>query len=153
MKKTLFLFLTFTFTTLTSLTSCSLSNDGDNGPTTIIITEWNLVNVTGGIAGVDNAFTIGDITWFFDNSLLVLSVTNSNTADLEDGLDEGNYNISYLEQNGNLFLVVEDFEFGQITFSGTDNEDMTIDQNSLTTGQGSDGFVYTFKKTTRTVEI
>lgn len=139
---------------LLTLISCSLSNDNNDGPTEIVITNWNLINVTGGIAGVDHNFEIGEIIWFFDEINDVLSVTNNNPDDsLEDGLDTGNYHLLFQIIDDKIYMFVEFNEFGELIISGIDNEDMTIDQNSLSTGQGSDGFIYTFKKTTTTVEL
>lgn len=140
---------------LINVTSCSLSDDSNNNePVIITINEWNMINVTGGVSGVDHDFQIGDIVWVFDNNNSILNINNNNeNADLEDGLDSGNYNLFFHEHNEDLFLIVEGVEFGEIKISGDDNDDMTIDQNSLSTGTGSDGYVYTFKRTTRTVEL
>ncbi len=150
MKKTILLLGIILFT----LTNCSTEGNSNNQPSQITITEWNLINVTGGIAGVDHDFEIGDIVWSFNNINALLTVNNNNTEDdLEDSLSTGSYNISFIETNDDLFLRISDQEFGEVIISGTDNEDMVIDQNSLSTGQGSDGFVYTFKRTTRVIEI
>ncbi len=150
MKKTILILGIILFT----LTGCSIEGDSNNQPSQITITEWNLINVTGGIAGVDHDFETGDIVWSFNNINALLTVNNNNTEDdLEDGLSTGSYNISFIETNDDLFLRISDQEFGEVIISGTDNEDMVIDQNSLSTGQGSDGFVYTFKRTTRVIEV
>ncbi len=150
MKNTILLLGIILFT----LTNCSTEGNSNNQPSQITITEWNLINVTGGIAGVDHDFEIGDIVWSFNNINALLTVNNNNTEDdLEDSLPTGSYNISFIETNDDLFLRISDQEFGEVIISGTDNEDMVIDQNSLSTGQGSDGFVYTFKRTTRVIEV
>lgn len=139
---------------LFTLSSCSIANDDNDDSKEITINEWNLINVTGGISGENYNFEIGEIVWLFDDLNAVLTITNTNIEDLEDGLDSGNYNLNILKNNEDLlFLFIDTQEFGEINFFGTDNDDMTIDQNSLTNGQGSDGFVYTFKRTTRVIQF
>lgn len=150
MKKT-FLILTTLFLIVTS---CNISNNDNDDPIEVTLYHWNLINVSGGVAGVDNDFVVGDIVWDFDPLENLLYVENSNTDDtIEDSLDSGVYEFSLFEENLKLYTLLEFNEFGEIYESETDNTILIINQNSLSTGTASDGFVYTFKITTSTVEI
>jgi hypothetical protein len=107
---------------------------------------WNLVNVSGGVSGVDIDYNVGDIVWLFDEVNTKLTVTNTNTDDtLEDGLDSGTYPYSVINNSHDLFLSIDGTEFGSFTVSGNQ---LVIDQNITTSGTGADGYVYTFQKTT-----
>ncbi|WP_299548426.1 hypothetical protein [Seonamhaeicola sp.] len=137
-----------------TITSCNLSDDGNNEPTVITLYHWNLINVSGGLAGVDNDFEVGDIVWNYDQFTNKLYVENLNPDDMiEDGLDTGTYDFLIFDVATNLFTVLDGNEFGEIYNSETDNTILIIDQNSLSTGAGADGFIFTFKITTSTVEI
>lgn len=143
-KSVILLFITCTFL------SCSLNNN-DNTPDETIITQWNLVNVSGGIAGVDNTFEIGEIIWMFDDLTGQLTVTNNNTNDtIEDGLNGGVYDYFFVDDGSQLFIIIDDSEYGAITIS-TDNQEFTIDQNITQAGTGADGFLFSFKKTTTVI--
>ncbi|WP_282136209.1 hypothetical protein [Seonamhaeicola maritimus] len=141
-------------TVFLTLTSCSLSNDTNEGPIEVTLVHWNLINVTGGIAGVDNDFEVGDIVWNADEFNSMLAVNNSNPDDtIEDGLDTGTYDFVLFETGGDIFTVIDGDEFGKIYISETDNTLLIIDQNELSFGPQADGFIYTFKITTSTIEI
>ena len=150
MKKTI-LILT---AVLLTRTSCSVSNNDNDDPIEVTLYHWNLINVSGGIAGVDNDFEVGDIVWNYDSFENLLYVENSNSDEtIEDGLDSGVYEFSVFELNLNIYTLLEFDEFGEIYESETDDTILIIDQNSLSNGAASDGFVYTFKITTSTIEI
>ncbi|TXG34825.1 hypothetical protein [Seonamhaeicola maritimus] len=141
-------------TVFLTITSCSLSNDTNEGPVEVTLIHWNLINVTGGIAGVDNDFEVGDIVWNADEFNSVLAVNNSNTDNtIEDGLASGSYDFVLFEASGDIFTVIDGNEFGKIYISETDNTLLIIDQNELSFGPQADGFIYTFKITTSTIEI
>jgi hypothetical protein len=133
-------------------TSCSV-NRGDDVPTeqnTVI--QWNLINVRGGVAGVNHNFELGEIIWVFDDSNGILSIENNNTDDtLEDGFNSGNYTFYYIDDDFlNLYITIGDTEFGSITIS-ENNLYFIINQNETSTnGTGADGFIYLFEKTTAT---
>jgi hypothetical protein len=132
-----------TFACLITLTNCSINNDTIDEPIKTYKTLWNLVNVTGGIAGVNEDFNTGDIIWSFDNETNTLTVTNTNTDNMiEDGFDSGTYSFSVTNNSENYFLIIENNEFG--AYSITENQ-LIIDQNITTSGSGADGFIYTFQ--------
>lgn len=135
-------------------TSCSVNNN-DNTPTEVTVIQWNLINVSGGVAGVDHDFELGEIIWVFDEFSGNLNIENNNTDDsLEDGLDSGDYTF-FLEEDEflNLYVIIDGIEYGSLIVSG-DTSYFTLDQNeSSTTGTGADGFIYLFEKTTVTLDI
>jgi hypothetical protein len=47
--------------------------------------------VNGGIAEVDTTFDLNKIIWTFNEENHILIVNNTNTDDVEDGLDTGTY--------------------------------------------------------------
>lgn len=128
-----------------ALTNCSI-NTNDTSQPQVMTVYWNLVNVSGGVSGVDIDYNVGDIVWLFDEVNTKLTVTNTNTDDtLEDGLDSGTYPYSVINNSHDLFLSIDGTEFGSFTVSGNQ---LVIDQNITTSGTGADGYVYTFQKTT-----
>lgn len=123
------------------LTSCSISSDNNN--TQVVRTEWHLKNVSGGIEGVNDDFNYNIVVWTFDETLNTLTVSNNNTdTSKEDGLDSGTYTYSLIEEGSNTFLVVDDHEIGSLTLS---TNELIIDENSTSNGNGADGFIYTFQ--------
>ncbi|MCK5442788.1 MAG: hypothetical protein KAJ23_12935, partial [Maribacter sp.] len=73
-----------------------------------------------------------------------LTVINNNTANtLYDGLDTGEYPYSILTKNKVLYLLINGQEFGGITLS---QNELTLNQNELSTGSGADGFVVLLEK-------
>jgi hypothetical protein len=137
-------YLIFALICVVTLTNCSISNN-DSYSQQVYKPLWNLTNVSGGIAGVDNDFDLEDIVWSFNEATSTLTVTNNNTDDsIEDGLTSGNYDYSVIESGDNLYLVINSNEFGGLTIS---ENLLVIDQNMTTSGTGADGFIYTFQKT------
>lgn len=132
-----------TFLSLITLTNCSISNE-DNPTPQVYKTYWHLVNVSGGFAGVNNDFELNKIVWSFIEIENILTVTNNNGTEDEDGLDTGTYTYSvFTDDNGNLFLSINSNEYGHLDISETQ---LIIDQNITTTGTGADGYIYTFRK-------
>lgn len=132
------LFSLFTFT------NCSLGNDSNNGTDITYKTYWHLINVTGGLAGIDDDFDFDEIIWHFDDDNAKLVIENNNTDDSkEDGFNSGTYTYSTTEEGINSFLFIDAAEFGSYIFT-SDNE-FIIDQNLTTDGDAADGFEYTFK--------
>lgn len=126
------------------LTSCLQDDNNVTANQETTITQWHLINVTGGFAGVNHNFEMDVIIWTFDNGTLY--VQNNNPDDtLEDGLDTGTYSQSFLEEDEKLFLFIENIDYGLITIS-EDEQIFTLDQNITSTANGADGFIYKFKK-------
>ncbi|TNJ42414.1 hypothetical protein KFZ70_14625 [Tamlana fucoidanivorans] len=114
------------------------------------ITQWHLVNVSGGISGVNIDFELGTIIWIFDinpnNYTDLLYVENNNEDDtIEDGLDHGPYPTSTTIAGDKIFLFVDSEEYGEFIYSNDDK--LVINQNNRSNGeQGSDGYIYTFER-------
>ncbi len=106
---------------------------------------WNLRNVSGGILGMDASFEKGRVKWSFANQSSILSVENNSADRIYSGLGTGKYSYSiFMEQDRpTIFLKVEDDVFGNISISGNV---LTIDQNELDSGLGTDGFVLKLEK-------
>ena len=136
-------FLIIVTLSLILLTNCSVSDNNDENQ--IIKTYWHLRNVSGGLAGVNINFDFNKIVWSFDEETHIITVNNTNTDDVEDGLDTGNYPYSILNVGSDSFLIINSNEFGGLTVSQTQ---LIIDQNSTSTGGGADGFIYTFARVT-----
>jgi len=111
---------------------------------------WHLVKVTGGIAAIDEEFSRGTITWSFDDATKKLVVENNNdNITIEDALDSGSYDYDVLELEQELYLIIDENEFGNFKIS---QNLLVIDQNKMSTGDGSDGFIYSFQAETIVVE-
>ncbi|GAA3657223.1 hypothetical protein [Flavivirga jejuensis] len=128
------------------LTNCSLNDDNNNIDDTVVFPTWHLINVTGGLAGIDDSFDLRTIIWTFNITDQVMTVVNNNTDDTkEDGLDSGTYNYSILEEDEDDFLFVEEDEMGVLTLSQS-QKFLEIDENFTSEGDGADGFIYTFER-------
>jgi hypothetical protein len=129
------------------LTNCSIDNEDKTAPQVVEI-YWNLVNVTGGINGINENFDLGTIIWRFNEASGILTVENNNTDDTkQDALDSGDYPYSVIDINGDLFLVVDNTEIGLLTITATE---FVLNENETSQGSGADGYIYKFRKTTVT---
>ncbi len=134
MKTTIRLFL-FSFV-IVLFTNCS--NDDDTiAPA--ISGIWNVSNVSGGLAGINDDYDPGVIVWNFNNRNQTLVVTNNNTENvIYDGYPSGTYTYSVTVLDGKSYLTVGNNEFGRITF---ETNTATLNQNELSGGAGADGFM------------
>ena len=122
---------------------CSL-NDSEVPPIVQVI-EWHLINVNGGVSGINETFEPETIIWIFNDATGVLTVENTNEDDSkEDGLASGSYSYSIANVSNNSFITINSNELGEIAF--TSENKITIDQNSTSEGSGADGFIYTFTR-------
>lgn len=96
---------------------------------------WNLTHVYGGIAGVDEQYASGEITWKFNSSNLV--VNNNSSSSNYYYLPTGTYQYAIIQSGLSTFLSIENSELGQYIISG---DDMSINQNMQSTGEGACGF-------------
>ncbi len=123
------------------LTNCSVGNDTNEQQNYKRI--WHLINVSGGISGVNENFQLETITWSFNETTSKLTVVNNNQDDaIQDGLDSGTYDYSILNEGGQSYISIGTSEFGEVIFS---QNGMQIDGNKLSTGTGADGFIYSFE--------
>ena len=124
-----------------AIASC---NNDDSIQATTINGTWNLKNISGGLAGINDDYNQGIIKWIFDSQALTLTVENNNSKNtIYYGFESGIYSYSILESGGNSYLIVEDTEFGGYTL--TENN-LMIDQNKTSTGSGADGFVIALER-------
>ncbi|PKV51203.1 hypothetical protein ATE84_3277 [Aquimarina sp. MAR_2010_214] len=134
-----FIYIVFLF----AMIGCSGDDDGNPGDPipdpSGLAGVWNLVNVTGGFAGINQDFKKGTIVWNFDDTKKRVEVTNNNptSASTEDLFPSGNYTFSIVTINGNKELIVNDRNLGN--FEITTNE-FVVDE------QFKDGFRYTFQR-------
>lgn len=123
------------------LSSCSTNDDPIESQKIRYL--WHLVNVTGGVAGIDEQFPVGTIIWSFDDATKTLTIDNKNTDDsIEDALESGSYDYSVLDVDGKTYLSIEGNELGSFEIS---QSNLIINQNIMSTGTGADGFIYTFR--------
>lgn len=101
--------------------------DDDRG----ILGKWNLVNVTGSIAGVNIDHPKGEIVWDFGESLII---TNNYTGNFNLSFPSGKYDYVLKKD---MTLNINGNEFGTVT-SLTDTS-MEIGQPKI-----SDGVFYKF---------
>mgnify|MGYP003624175206 CR=1 FL=1 len=141
MKRHLIIALSFIFI----LSSCSLNSDSDteNDNQEVILYTWHLIKTEGGLAGVNQQFELDTVIWTFDELNGILKIENNNDDDTkQDLLDSGTYNFS-ISTVGENFIFIDSIEYGQIT---VETNTFTIDENNKSTGQGADGFLYTFQR-------
>lgn len=103
---------------------------------------WNLVNISGGFAGIDKNFNAGEIIWTFNeqNSTLIIE---KNTQELFIGIDEGTYSYAIEDINGTTYLNLDNLERGSFTIS---QNQLIIDENKSSTGSGADRYVFKLEK-------
>ncbi|HEX8269547.1 MAG TPA: hypothetical protein VF581_06610 [Flavobacterium sp.] len=72
--------------------------DNDDSTTTEQVPgQWSLVNVSGGIAGINDSFPEGTIKWTYDEDTSTVTVVNNNADEsLEDIFATGTYNLSII---------------------------------------------------------
>ncbi|MFC0603324.1 hypothetical protein [Winogradskyella pulchriflava] len=123
------------------LLTLSCNSDDDNHQTNIptLDGEWSLVNVFGGLAGVDDDFDVGTIIWDFDEDNSELTVTNTNTANVVyDGFPSGTYDYELLTTDGDTSIIINTFTY-RIT-------SLTSSQLVIDEGIALDGFLLTFSR-------
>jgi len=103
---------------------------------------WNLMNLSGGLAGVNIDYTKGEIIWTFNeqNSTLIVKI---NTPELLIGIDKGTYSYSIENIDGISYLNINNIEMGSFTIF---QNQLIIDTNIRSGSSGSDGFLFQFEK-------
>lgn len=123
---------------LCAMIGCSGDDDAVVVPSGLEGT-WNLINVTGGLIGINENFKKGEIVWVFDTTSKQVKVTNNNgsAGSTQDLFPTGTYTYSIVFSNDTKRLIVNDINLG--TLEMTTNE-FTVDD------QFADGFKYTFQR-------
>ena len=117
------------------LISC---NDADDIVQKINITangNWSLVKVSGSIAGVNNTFPQGEITWKFDEINHTITIINNNSNDaLEDIFNSGVYNYA-ITNNPTNGICTQNIEINATDFGCfSEIENKIIISQSVTDG-------------------
>ncbi|MEZ4971579.1 MAG: hypothetical protein R2814_18280 [Flavobacteriaceae bacterium] len=100
---------------------------------------WNLINVSGGFAGVDEGMEKGQIVWKFDTDAGTLAISGINGPNNHYyGLPMGTYTYSLLAGGDQYYLQLNDKEIGEVVVA---KSKLFLDQNSTSSGSGADGFV------------
>ena len=122
-----------------SIATISCKEDDSNLeviPTFEELGVWHLVNVNGGLAGVQSFFEPGTITWDFVDTQV--TITNTNTDDsLVDLFESGVYAFSVGFENGHKTLTVDELNLGALEISP---DILNVDQRVV------DGFQFIFIK-------
>jgi len=111
------------FLGLVLFTSCS--NDDDNSTELESLNGiWNVKNISGGIAGIDNRYETGIITWTFDNQTLTVE-NNSAQGNIYNRFESGTYSYLLLEDENEQFINLnESGDYLKIIFA---NNEMILD--------------------------
>ncbi len=123
-------------------TSCN--NDDDASPLEPLNGTWNLKNIVGGFAGIDDDYETGMVTWTFYTQNSTLQVeNNTNQETIYSGFETGNYSYTSVQNNGNEYILINDEEYGGYLI---DVDGLVINQNEIQDGVGSDGFILKFER-------
>ena len=100
---------------------------------------WNLVNISGGFAGINEEFDPGIITWTIDFDNNMLEVVNNNVETvIYDGFPTGSYVFTISYPGNAPYIIVNELDLGELSYS---NGDLYI--NGIESTQPiADGFVY-----------
>jgi len=121
-------------------TSCN--NNDDSTELESLEGTWSVKNISGGIAGIDDDYETGVITWTFNNQVLTV-INNESQGNLYSGFESGTYSYSTSEINGINYIIINNAEYGGYTIS---INNLTINQNETTAGSGADGFLLRFER-------
>ncbi|MBY8961345.1 hypothetical protein KJK34_01120 [Flavobacterium sp. D11R37] len=103
---------------------------------------WQLVNVSGSIAGIDDDFEPGAVKWTFNTDNTVTVVNNNTDEAKTDFFDSGNYTYGYVENTDSPeacqnTIKISNIDFGCVNVTG----------NTMRFTQPyADGYILTFEK-------
>ncbi|WP_298893382.1 hypothetical protein [uncultured Psychroserpens sp.] len=120
--------------------SCNNDDDGASNNESTLHGEWSLVNVSGGLAGIDDDFPVGLITWDFNLNAQELTVTNTNVElVIYDGLPTGTYDYSVMTSTGSdATIVINNVNYAVVSITSTS---LVLDE-----GVAADGFLLTYMR-------
>lgn len=125
------------------LVSCSKDDTNILSQEELLNGTWNLKNLSGGFAGLNENYSGGAITWTFNSQNQTIIVVNNEPASTSFIFESGTYNYSIIEISNHKYLNIENDEYGGLIIL---NNNMTIDQNKISSGVGADGFILKFEK-------
>ena len=118
------------------LTSCN--NDDVDIPEKTINGTWNLRNVKGGLASINNDYQKGDIQWTFNPINNTLTVANNIGNDKAFTLHSGTYQFNIEQNVESQILFVSNNDYRMVILS--------MDQNLIITDDMNDGFTAEFNR-------
>ncbi len=101
--------------------------------------KWNLVNINGGLMGIDEKFNEGEISWRFNEDKVIIE-NNSSDMNKTGSFESGTYSYQLAKPSGdsNWRLEIDEINLGTIILLSSDS--LIIDQRA------SDGFQYVLVK-------
>ncbi len=118
-------------------TSCH--RDDDSVQTEDLNGIWNIKNISGGIAGIDDDYENGKIIWTFNSQKLTLNVENNTIQENSySGFESGTYTYAITESGGNNYILINNDSYGSYILK---IDALTIIQNDTPSGTGADGFI------------
>lgn len=104
---------------------------------------WDLKNLSGGFAGINEDYADGEITWTFNPKNQTIIIDNNQPASESFIFKSGAYSYSVTVVNNQKYLNINSSEYGGISIT---NNSLIIDQNNISDGIGADGFILHFEK-------
>lgn len=106
---------------------------------TAINGAWNLKSVRGGLGGVNDTYSTGQIVWTFDDTTNVLTIANNipNSGPIA-GFDSGTYSYEFRSSSNGDFIFIDNVNKGAISFS--------INLLVIDDGLASNGFITEFER-------
>ncbi len=135
--------LALVFVGFLTLVGCSTTDNAPAPKEDILSGSWEVQNISGGFAGINDDYEAGIITWTFTTPTSKLEIINNNdkAGIIYDGLVSGEYDYSILTVSNKQYLEINGQEFAGISIS---NGQLLLDQNQISTGTGADGFQLLF---------
>ncbi|MEO1253758.1 MAG: hypothetical protein AAFY41_02560 [Bacteroidota bacterium] len=101
--------------------------------------SWNLINVSGGLAGINDSYNKGLIIWSFGENMVEIE-NRSVDENYLDTFESGKYPYQIINSNNQLYqnLKVDGLNLGSITT--LNNRQLIVDQRA------ADGFLYFFER-------
>lgn len=125
-----------------SLVSCHDDDDNNQGPVSFPVNQqlegkWHLTNVSGGIGGTTDNYSINEIVWDFDTETHTVTVANANTDPQKvDFFNSGTYSYTFNENTTTPQLCLQN-----LAVNGTNLGCYSFEAATLTLSQiEADGY-------------
>ncbi|WP_299253547.1 hypothetical protein [uncultured Aquimarina sp.] len=123
---------------LLSIVLFSCSNDDDNNAQPTLQGTWNLVNISGGITGLDEDIAKGIVVWDFNETTGMVTIVNSSTTTSANTLlVSGTYTYSVSAPADADILIVNEVNYGRLNL---ENTVFTVTESAI------DGFIFRFER-------